>query len=809
MPRPTELSADQCRWHCEHSSFTFRSTAELNEEVEPIGQERAMRALDFGAGIASEGYNVFALGAPGTGRTSLVLQAIQRKAEDMPTPNDWCYVHNFDDPRSPRALSLPAGMAATFRDDVAELIEDADREITRAFESDEYSERREEVLREFREARNAELQAFEREVQEAGLAIGRAPAGLIVAPAKDGEVMSPQDYQQLPAEEREAIDARRQELQEKLDEIMRRGQREEKRARKQVAELDREVALAAIGALVEDLQHKYAELPEVVTYLEQVRDDIVDNVDAFRTDHSEEPMADAVPDQRLPGGPRQPLDRYRVNVLISHQDGNGAPVVYETNPTIENLTGEIEHIAVMGALLTDFTMIEPGALHRANGGFLVMEARTILTKPFAWEALKRALRGDQIRPESVREHVGLISTVTIDPEPIPLNVKVVLIGTPQIFYLLHELDEDFRKLFKVKADFSTVLDCTDEALRQYAAFIGSICHRENLPHFDPGAVAAIAEEGARLAGDREKLTTRFLEVADLVREAAYWCRRDGGELVSAAHVRHSIEESLYRSNRIEERLLELIEQGTLLVDVTGEKIGQINGIAVIPLGDYAVGKPTRITARSFLGKPGVINIDREAELTGPIHDKGTMILAGYIGQQFATDRPLSATITLAFEQAYEGMEGDSAAVAELCALISSLGEIPLRQDLAVSGSVNQHGRVQAVGGINTKIEGFFKTCRLLGLTGTQGVIIPAANVRNLMLRPEVLEAIEAGEFHIYPVETIEEALELLTGMPAGERDDSGKFPEGTVFQAVDARLEEMAAAAREHDGEGDDAKSDK
>ena len=808
MSQPRQLLADQCRWRCDPARFDFASTAELAEEIEPIGQPRVTKALDFGAGIVSEGYNIFALGEPGTGRRSLVMKSLQQRADEMPPPLDWCYVHNFDEPRYPRALSLPAGRATSFRDDLAELVEDADREITRAFDSDEYSEQREAVLKEFREARNTELQAFEREVQEAGLAIGRGPSGLFIAPTKDGEVMSPQDYQALDADERESIDAERQVFQDRLDDIMRRGQREDKRARKLVAELDRTVAQAAVGTLFEDLQARYADLADVVEYLEQVREDIVDNVDAFKSDHSDE---DDTPDTRelvmtQLGAMHSPLARYRVNVLISHDEGNGAPVVFEDNPTIEALTGDVEHQSVMGALVTDFTMIEPGSLHRANGGYLVMDARVVLTKPYAWEALKRALKSSELRPESIRDHVRLISTVGIEPQPIPLDVKVVLIGAPEIFYLLHDLDEDFRKLFKVKADFGSVLDRDDEAEDSYAAFVGCICHREGLTHFAPDAVAAIVEEGVRLAGDRDKLSTRFLDVADLVREASYWCAQESGDLVTAAQVRRAIEESIYRSDRLEERLLELIEQGTLLVDVDGRAVGQINGIAVLPLGDYAIGKPTRITARSFLAKPGVINIDREAEMSGPIHDKGAMILAGYLGQEFARERPLSATITIAFEQAYSGIEGDSAAVAELCALISSLADAPIRQNLAVTGSVNQHGRIQAIGGVNTKIEGFFATCKLLGLTGDQGVIIPAANVRNLMLRPEVVEAVESGKFHIYPVETIEEALELLTGLPSGVRDENGDFAAGTLYGAADACLARMAEAAhRDENGHEADA----
>lgn len=802
MPSPTELTPEQCRWRCDPGSFEFRSTQELPAEIVPIGQERAMNALDFGADIESEGYNVFALGPPGTGRTSLVLEMLQRKAAEMPPPSDWCYVHNFDDPRRPRALELSAGMGTVLRDELQELIEDVDREITRAFDSDEYSERRDEILREFREERNQELQAFEREVQQAGLAIGRGPAGLIVAPAKDGEVMSPQDYQQLPQQEREAIDQRRQELQEKLDEIMRRGQRAEKQARQKVAELDREVALYAIGGLIKDVQDKYAELAQVVEHLDQVRDDVVANVDAFR-EEPEEPDGEQPPLPQRMLESRRPQDRYRVNVLWSHKDCEGAPVVFETNPTIESLTGDIEHLAYMGALVTDFTMVKPGALHRANGGYLVLEALSVLSKPYAWDALKRALKGAQVRPESIREHLRLVSTATLEPEPIPLNVKVALIGSPLLYYLLHAHDEDFRKLFKVKSDFGVQMQRTGETIEQYARFVASRCHQEGLVHFTPDGVAAVVEYGGRLAQDHEKLSTRFLEVADLVREASFWCSQEDGELVGAQHVQRAIEESIERSNRVEERLLELIEEGTLLIDLKGEVVGQVNGISLLPLGDYVIGKPSRITARSFLGKPGLVNIEREVELSGPIHSKGTMILTGFLGGRFAARQPISCSVSLAFEQLYEEVEGDSAATAEIYCLLSSLSGIPLRQDIAVTGSVNQRGQLQAVGGIDRKIEGFFAACKLTGLTGTQGVAIPAANVRNLMLRQEVVEAVAAGQFHIHPVESVDQGIELLTGVEAGEPDEEGNFPEGTVNAAVAARLAQFAAAHKEYLGRED------
>lgn len=804
-----ELSAEECRWRCDPSQFNFASTAELPAAIGPIGQERATRALEFAATMDSKGYNVFVLGQPGVGRHSLALAALHEHATQMPVPSDWCYVHNFEESRAPRALELPPGRAVELRNDMAELIADIDREITRAFESDEYSERREEVVREFRDQRTAELQALEREVQAAGLAIVRSPGGLIIAPANDGgEVLSPQEYQALPAEQRQEIDRKRQEMQERLEEVMRRGLRLEREARRRVAELDREVAQFAIGALFEEVRGNYQGLDQVLNYLEQVREDILDNVDLFRAEHAPEETPEGQARMRLgtggPAGPQSPYGRYAVNVLIDHGDQQGAPVIYESKPSIENLTGDIEHISLMGALVTDFTLIKAGSLHRANGGYLVVDALAVLTQPFAWEALKRALRDAQIRPESVRDQLRLISTVSLEPEPIPLHVKVVLIGTPLLYYLLHAQDEDLGKLFKVKADFALIMDRTAESAQQYARFVAGRCHEERLPHFAPDAVARVAEEGARLAGDQGKLTTLFSNIADLVRESAYWARRAGAEVVRAEHVYQAVEEAVYRSNRVEERLLELFQEGTLMVDVDGAQVGQVNGVAVLSMGDYAFGKPTRITARAFLGRPGVVNIEREVEMAGPIHNKATLILDGYLGGKFCRDRPFGAAATVAFEQVYEEVEGDSAAAAELYALLSSLGDVPLRQDLAVTGSVNQHGWVQPVGGINEKIEGFFRTCKLLGLTGKQGVVIPAANVRHLMLRSDVLDAITTGQFHVYAVETVDEAVELLTGMPLGERDPETGFPEGTLGAAVEARLAEMAETHRRYRQDADE-----
>ncbi len=805
------VKPDQLRWVCDPQALGFETTAELEPLASPIGQERAMAAIDFGANIASEGYNVFVLGPVGTGRSTMTRQALERIAKTRPQPDDWCYVYNFEDPRAPRAIGLPAGKGSELREDIDELIEDINQAITRAFDSEDYQNQRDELLKDFREQRAERLQQFEQEADEAGFTVGRGPGGLVVAPATNGEMMSPQDYAKLPEEERKAVDRRREELQDKLIDILRHSQRQEKEVREKVKELDREVVEFAAGHYFDDLQAKYQQYPEVVKQLAQMKQDLIENVAQFRDGEEQTPQLPMPPG--FPSLERSPYDRYRLNLLLGHSDMEGAPVVFESNPTIDNLTGQIEHQTHMGALVTDFTMIKPGALHRANGGYLLLEAKAVLSRPFAWEALKRCLKNKEIRVESLQDQLRWLSTVSLEPEPIPLDVKVVLLGSPQLYYLLYTYDEDFSKLFKVKADFNIVMDRGEEALQQYARFVATRCQMEDLPAFSAPAVAKIAEYGARAAGDQGKFTTRFVEVADLVREAAHWANENGNsDAVTVEDVQQAIDHHIWRSNRIEQRILELIEQGTIMVDTEGEAVGQINGIALLPLGDYMIGKPTRLTARSFLGRTGIVNIEREAELSGPIHNKGMLILSGYLGQKYSSRFPLSCAASISFEQSYEEVEGDSAACAELYTLLSSLGEIPIKQGLAVTGSVNQHGQVQPVGGVTRKIEGFFATCKVKGLTGEQGVIIPAGNVRHLMLREEVVQAVQDNKFHIYAVETIDEGLQILTGMPAGEPDEEGNYPEGTVHGAVQDRLRQFAEALKEYGagpalpGQGKDGK---
>ena len=790
-----ELTPRQLRNECPPDRLKFKSTAELKGLPEVMGQQRAIGALEFAVDIDSQGYNVYVMGQIGTGRSATSRDFLEAWAAGRPVPDDWCYVYNFADPRVPKAVNLPAGKGLQWQADMDKLIGELAAQITVAFESEEYNEQRDDILRGFREERNRELQEFEKGVEAAGFTLGRSPAGLIVAPAHNGEVMDPQQYRELPEEERIRLEETRQELQGNLAEIMRRGQREERHTRQAVSKLDRDIARNVIEPLLEEIRDKHRGHTAVLTHLDEVREDLLANISAVRqaAEDGDEQMRFAAAMQGHTGTGAMPImERYRVNLLVNQVDLDRAPVVFESNPTIEALTGEVEHQTQMGALVTDYTMIKSGALHRANGGYLVLEVLQLLQRPYAWDALKRALKNQQIRIESLRDQYRFISTVSLEPQPIPLQIKVVLIGSPLLYYLLYEYDEDFRKLFKVKADFDSVMDRAAKTERQYAGFVCEICNREGLPHFTPGAVARVVEHGSRLAGDQRKLSTNFSDLSAVIREAGYWAKHNRHATVGAKDVAEALNQQVYRSSRIEERIREMIGDGTIMVDVDGEVVGQINGTAVIQLGDYMMGKPSRITCRTYLGRAGIVNIDREAKLTGRIHDKGVLTLNGFIGDRFGQSMPVSLSASISFEQLYEEVEGDSAASTELYALLSSLANVPIKQGIAVTGSVNQLGEVQAIGGVNAKIEGFFKTCKEIGLTGEQGMLIPATNVRNLMLDDDVVAAVKAGKFHIWAVKSIDEGIEVLTGMKAGRRGKNGKYPADSINGRVQARLEDMA-----------------
>ncbi len=788
-----ELKPKQLCNRCDPNIFKFKTTAELKEFDEPVGQKRAVDALEFAAAINSDGYNVYVMGQIGTGRSSISRKILLKRAKQEATPQDYCYVYNFADPRVPKALSLSAGKGAEWLSDMDTLIGQMVTHIMAAFESEEYNEKRDEILRGFRDERNKELQKFEEEVEAAGFTLGRSPAGLIVAPAKDGEVMEPQQYRELSEEERTRLEEQRMELQSQLAEIMRRGQREERQTRQNVIDLDRDIARAVIEPLIEEIRDKHKDQQAVIEHLDAIQEDLLENVSNLRqtAEDGEDHMQVSSTGAGVTGA--MPLmERYRVNLLVNNAETQGAPVIAEANPTIEALTGEVEHQTHMGALVTDFTMIKPGALHRANGGYLILEAHQVLQRPFAWDALKRALKSEQVHIESLRDQVRFISTVSLEPAPIPLNVRVILVGSPWLYYLLYEYDEDFRKLFKVKSDFGTQIDRKYHSSRQYAAFVGQMCREESMPHFSADALARIVEYGSRIADNQHKLSLNFSQVGNLVREAAYWASKHDRDVVDADDVTFARDQQIWRSNRIEELILEMIEDGSLLVNVADAEVGQINGISVLQLGDYMLGKASRITCETYLGRAGVVNVEREAKLTGRIHDKGVLTINGFIGGRYGQDIPLALSASLAFEQLYDEVDGDSAASTELYALLSSLADVPIKQGIAVTGSVNQKGEIQPIGGVNHKIEGFYATCKILGITGEQGVIIPDANARNLMLNDEVIEAVEDGQFHIWTVKTVDEGIRLLTGVTAGKRGKSGKYPRNTINGLVEARLEEMA-----------------
>ncbi|MBW7852345.1 MAG: AAA family ATPase [Rhodospirillales bacterium] len=787
------LPAELLHRRCDPSLLPFETTAELGDIAGPVGQQRAVEAVRFGIGIRAEGYNLFALGPTGTGKSSIVRHFLAQAAERQPVPDDWCYVNNFAEAHRPRALRLPAGRAPAFRKDMERLVEELRIAIPAAFEGDEYRNRRQAIEEGFKNQQESSFGDIQRRASERDIALIRTPLGLALAPVKDGEVVSPEDFKKLPEERQGELKHAMEELQKELEATIKLVPRWEREHREKIRALDEEVTNDAVGHLVDELMERYRDCPAVGGYLEAVRADVAENYGAFLPQGGEE--RPAMP-ARMAAEPERDFRRYRVNVLVSNGEMKGAPVVGEDHPTQPNLVGRIEHIAQYGALVTDFNLIKAGCLHRANGGYLVLDARKLLMQPFSWEELKRTLQAREIRIESPAQTLGLLSTVSLEPEPIPLDVKVVLIGDPMLYYLLNAHDPDFAELFKVAADFDYRMDRDGDTVLDYARLMGMVARQEGLRPLARDAVARMIEHAARLAEDAEKLTTHMASITDLVREADYWAAQAQAPVIAGEHVRRAIDAQVYRSDRIRQHVQEEIARGTLLIDTAGAVVGQINALSVLQIGRFAFGRPTRVTCRVRIGKGEVVDIEREVQLGGPLHSKGVMILSSFLSSRFAAEAPLSLAASLVFEQSYGGVDGDSASSTELYALLSALAEAPIRQSLAVTGSVNQHGRVQAIGGVNEKIEGFFDVCQARGLDGSHGVLIPASNVKHLMLRPDVVAAAENGLFKIYAVETVDQGIEILTGVPAGEKDERGEYPVGSLNRRVAARLAALARKAR-------------
>lgn len=773
---------------CDAAQFAFDTTAELEEFPEILGQERAVEAVRFGVGIRREGYNLYALGPAGIGKHSFIRRFLQDRAATERQPADWCYVNNFERPYKPRALKLPPGRAAKLRADMNQLVDELRAAIPAAFESDEYRSRAESIDREFHERQERAVGELGKDAAGQGIALLHTPTGFSFAPMKNGEVISPDEYSKLSKEEQQRLVEAMGALEVRLQKILRQIPKWRKEAREKLKQLHQEFTMFAVGHLIDDLKAQHSELSDVLSYLDAVQDDVLASIDQFRRPAE----AAAAPFGAASEEGGSFFRRYQVNVLVGNGADGGAPVIYEDNPSYQGLVGRTEHVSQYGALVTDFTLIKPGALHRANGGYLLLDVLKLLSQPFAWEGLKRALNSREIRIESLGQMLSLISTVSLEPEPIPLDVKVILFGDRLFYYLLTAYDPEFSELFKVAADFEEEVDRSDSNHALYARVIGTLARKEELLPLDRGAVARVIEHSARLVGDAEKLSTHMRSVGDLLREADHWAREAGRQVVGGEDIQCAIDTRIRRADRIKQRVHEAILRGTVLIDTSGARIGQVNGLSVFELGHYAFAQPTRITATTRFGDGKVIDIEREVNLSGAIHSKGVMILSSFLAERYAKNRPMSLSASLVFEQTYGGVEGDSASVAELCALLSSLSGVPIRQSLAVTGSVNQYGQVQAIGAVNEKIEGFFDICNVRGLTGEHGVLVPASNVKHLMLRQDIVRAAEAGKFHIYPVETVDEAIELLTGVPAGDPTPVSVVPERTINYKVMARLAELS-----------------
>ena len=781
------LEPSQLYQFCDLNQFHFSTTDELEDLSEIIGQARAFDAIQFGTGIRRDGYNVFVLGPPGMGKHTLVRQFLENKALQESVPSDLCYVNNFEQPHKPKALFLPAGRGAKLRQDMQQLVEELRVAIPAAFESDEYRAKAETIQEEFTEHQESAFRDLGQDAEKQGVALLKTPSGFAFAPTRNDEVINPEEYDKLPQEEKTRIENAIDELQDRLQKIIRQIPQWRKEKREKVKHLNREITLFAVGNQISEIRNAYTDQPTILNYLDAVQQNIIENVNDFR---KQEEMPVAVMGISIIERPS--FNRYQVNLLVDHSESKGSPIIYEDNPMYSNLVGRVEHIAQMGALVTDFTLIKPGSLHKANGGYLLLDVLKVLGQPFGWEGLKRALTSREVRIESLGQMLSLVSTVSLEPEPVPLDVKIILFGDRIFYYLLYEYDPEFSELFKVAADFEDAVDRNSEANHLYARLIGTLVRKWELFPFDRTAVARVIEHSARVVGDSEKLSTHMQSMVNLLRESDYWARQAGKTIVDAAEVQQAIDKQIHRADRLRQKMHESILRGTMMIDTQGAITGQVNGLSVIELGNFSFALPTRITATTRLGNGELINIEREVELSGAIHSKGVLILSAFLAERYAKNYPLSLSASLTFEQSYGMVEGDSASVAELCALLSNLSEVPIKQSLAITGSVNQLGQVQAIGGVNEKIEGFFDICKARGLTGEQGVLIPATNVKHLMLRQDIVDAAKTGQFHIYPIENVDQAIEILTSVSSGIPDSVGKFPPESINFRVMAKLHDLS-----------------
>lgn len=792
MEKVRELRYDALKNHCGKELFPFSTTAEIEAlQGGIIGQERAVKAFDFGLQVKFSGYNIFMCGPFGTGKTTYAKVSTQRLAQTEAVPYDWCYVYHFQNPRSPQSLRFAPGQGKQFRDDMNELVQLFKTEIPKAFRSEEYEKQKTEIVRAYEEKRDVFMGKMSDMAKEHGFQVRTTNAGIYFMPVIDGKTIDEDAYDDLEEEVKAKIDGESVLMQEKAAAIMRDIRDLEKESKKQTDDLDYKVGLFAIGHHVNLVQEKYKEYERVIAYIHAVQEDVLENIGNFFEEEEEqdENLAALLP--MLSKKQTEDITlKYKVNLIVDHSETKGAPVVIHFNPTYYNLVGEVEYDSEFGNLTTDFMKIKGGLFHKANGGYLILQAQDILTSPQSWEAIRRVIKTKEITMDGMRELMGAIVAPTLKPEPIPADMKVIIVGSNYYYDLLDEYDEEFHKFFKIKAEFDYEMKRSTENIQQISKFIKSFVEKEKTMDFDVTAVCAVVEESSRMAEQQNKLTTRFNDLSEILGEAVTWAKLDGASLVTGEYIKKAIHEKEQRLCMYEEKLGELLDDDVIMIDTEGEAIGQINGLAVLDMGSYCFGNPSRITATTYVGQSGIVNIEKEARMSGQTHDKGVQIISGFLGQTYAQEFPLSLSCRVCFEQNYNGIDGDSASSTELYCILSSLAEVPIRQDLAVTGSINQRGEIQAIGGVTYKIEGFFDLCKKRGLTGTQGVVMPTANCGDLMLKDEVVEAVKEGKFHIYPVSTLNEGIELLLQMPAGEKDQDGRFPKGSVHEKVWQKLKE-------------------
>ncbi|MCT4564619.1 MAG: AAA family ATPase [Maledivibacter sp.] len=793
MPERVKVPLEKLKNKCGIECFKFDSTADLTPLQGIIGQERASNALDFGLSIKKKGYNIFVSGQSGTGRNSYVKLIADEKASKKKVPDDWVYVYNFKNPHSPLALNLKPGQGKKLVKAMEDAITKLKKEIENAFTSKEYENMKNALLQQYQSISQDIINELNKVAEQHDFRFAHTEKGLVNMPLKEGKPMSEVDYSNLSPEEFGELRERSNKLSLDSVDVFNKLRELEENFREKLKELDIETASKVVDFHIEKLKMRFNYNDNIIEYFNMLVKDIVENIDKFKKDKDS--------DENNPFAMFQLksseafFDRYNVNLFIDNSEKKCAPVIIEANPTYYNLVGSVEYRNEMGVMKTDFTQIKPGALHEANGGYLILQAKDVLVNTFAWNGLKRVLTTGEINIEGLGKQLGYVVTTSLKPQPIPVNLKIILIGDPYTYYMLYNYDEQFKKLFKIMSDFDIEMSRDEENILKMARFIATHCEKEDLRHFDKEAVGEVIEYSSRLASNQNKLSSRFNQIVELLYEADGWAEVDGSNIVGLKHIEKAISEKIFRNNKYEEKVLEMFDEGDYLLDVDGEKIGEINGLAVTGTGEYRFGKPSKITVSTYRGKAGIINIEREAKTSGKIHDKGVMIISGYLGHKYAQEKPLALSASIVFEQLYSGVDGDSASSTELYAILSSISKAPIRQDIAVTGSVNQRGQIQPIGGANEKIEGFFKVCKLKGLTGEQGVMIPHQNVKNLMLKDEVIRAVEEGKFHIYAVKTIDEGLEILTGVPAGQMNENGEYPKGSIHYKVTKTLKELAKAA--------------